>query len=233
MPVEHLLLDEAQDSTERQFEVLLDYIKPKNWFLVGDWRQSIYGFCGARPDILIDISCREGVKTYELSENYRNGKKILDYAKGIIRLAGLKYRDSSYTKYDCEGCVIDREMDFEEIARSIAKKDDYSDWFILTRANADIDIMSRFLKKYNVPFDSFKRSQLNTKELNNKLKENTVKLLTIHAAKGLEADNVIVIGARYFNLEEICISYVAATRARNLLVWVRAPKKRRRIESWI
>lgn len=39
-------------------------------------------------------------------------------------------------------------------------------------------------------------------------------------SKGLEADNVIVIGARQYDLEEKCISYVAATRAKRKLFWL-------------
>ena len=65
------------------------------------------------------------------------------------------------------------------------------------------------------------------------MKENTVKVLTIHTSKGLEADNVIVIGAKFYNTEEKCISYVAATRARNLLVWTRTPQKKKyAVNSW-
>jgi superfamily I DNA/RNA helicase len=60
-------------------------------------------------------------------------------------------------------------------------------------------------------------------------------VLTIHTAKGLEANNVVVIGAKFFNVEERCVSYVAATRARNLLIWTKAParaKKTTMMSSW-
>lgn len=229
--VDYLLLDEAQDSTEEQFKVLLEYVNPKNWFLVGDWRQSIYGFLDARPDILLDLSKRNDVKLYELDENYRNGRKILDYAKGIIRLAGLGYRDESIPMRETDGRVLEREYNPERIAETIKSYGNYGEWFVLSRTNDEIDVMARALKKYGVPYDTFKRSQLNTKELNQKLKEPTVKVLTIHAAKGLEANKVVVIGARFYNLEEKCVSYVAATRARDLLVWTRVPPKRNSFKS--
>ena len=60
------------------------------------------------------------------------------------------------------------------------------------------------------------------------MKANTVKVLTIHSAKGLEANNVIVIGSKFYNLEERCISYVAATRARNWLIWTRMPTRKKK-----
>ena len=47
---------------------------------------------------------------------------------------------------------------------------------------------------------------------------------------------VIVIGAKFFNVEERCVSYVAATRARNLLVWTKMPGKKKykdtSVSSW-
>ena len=92
-----------------------------------------------------------------------------------------------------------------------------------------------YLKTFGVPYDTFKRSELNNKELNERMKANTVKVLTIHSAKGLEANNVIVIGSKFYNLEERCISYVAATRARNWLIWTRMPTRKKKntfVNNW-
>ena len=223
--VEHLLLDESQDSNESHFEFLLDMVQPKNYMLVGDWRQSIYRWNGAFPDYLIGLTRDLSVTTYDLTENYRNGYKILDFARGIISPAGYDYRDYSIPMRGVSGRVMDLEYSPVAIARTLKEKNDYGKWFILTRTNDQIDEISRYLKIEGVPYDTFKRSALDNKELGEKMKENTVKVLTIHTAKGLEADNVIVIGAKFFNVEERCVSYVAATRARNLLVWTKMPSK--------
>ena len=226
--VEHLLLDESQDSNENHFEFLLDMVKPKNYMIVGDHKQSIYRWNGAYPDYLINLSKDYDVTTYDLTENYRNGYKILDFARGIISPAGYDYRDYSIPMRGVSGKVMDLEYSPVAIARTLKDKNDYGKWFILTRTNDQIDEISRYLKIEGVPFDTFKRSALDNKELGQKMKENTVKVLTIHTAKGLEADNVIVIGAKFFNVEERCVSYVAATRARNLLVWTKMPNKPKR-----
>jgi superfamily I DNA/RNA helicase len=98
-----------------------------------------------------------------------------------------------------------------------------------------LDEISFFLKKEGVPIDTFKRSELDNNDLGEKMKQDTVKVLTIHTAKGLEANNVVVIGAKFFNIEERCVSYVAATRAKNLLVWTKMPNKKRmaqKMASW-
>ena len=80
----------------------------------------------------------------------------------------------------------------------------------------------------NIPYDTFKKGNLRDDQLQRKMEENTVKVLTIHTSKGLENDNVVVVGARYYNEEEYRVAYVAATRARKRLIWTSTPKKKRR-----
>ena len=87
------------------------------------------------------------------------------------------------------------------------------------------------LKKNKIPFNTFKQADLSAEEIREKMAENRVKVLTIHSAKGLENDNVIVIGARFWNDEERRIAYVAATRARDLLIWTKKPKKKK-VQNW-
>ena len=237
-PVEHLLLDESQDSNELHFEFLLDMINPKNYLIVGDHKQSIYRWNGAYPDYLINLSKQDDVTTYDLNQNYRNASSILTFAKNIIMVAGYDYRDTSVPMRGVTGKVVsDLEYNPQAIAHTFAQmsSEQYGTWFILTRTNDQIDEIANALARCKVPYDTFKRAQLDNKELNKKMKENTVKVLTIHSAKGLEADNVLVIGAKFFNLEERCISYVAATRARNKLYWTKSSFKKKNyngVISW-
>ena len=65
------------------------------------------------------------------------------------------------------------------------------------------------------------------------MRMNTVKVLTIHSAKGLEAKNVVVIGARFWNEEEKRLSYVAATRARDLLIWMKTKPNRKKAKNTV
>lgn len=230
--VKYLLLDEAQDSTPEQFEFIFDMIQPEEWMIFADWRQSIFRWNGAYPDYIINLINQPFLTYYDLSTNYRCYSEILDFAKSIIRLEGGYYLDFS-KPHNKGGKVINVEYSSDAIAKTIATRKDYGDWFILTRTNDQIDEISRALAKYKIPYDTFKKSQLNSKELNQKMKENTVKVLTIHTSKGLENKNVIVIGARTSNTEETCISYVAATRAKELLVWTIMPNKRRKMQKSI
>lgn len=232
-PVEHLYLDEAQDSNSLHFEFLLDTIKPKNYMLIGDWRQSIYRWNGAEPDYILKLRNRKEVTTYDLNENYRNGSQILDFAKAIIRLNGIDYLDNSIPMVETTGEIDTCEFDIPRIANIVKKKGDYKNWFILCRTNGQVDTVINYFKTVNIPTDSFKRSQFSNAEIKDKMNNDTVKVLTVHAAKGLEAEYVVVLGTNIANEEEKCICYVAATRAKQYLLWVKKQKKtRRNVEMW-
>lgn len=230
--VTHLIVDESQDSTPEQFEFLLDMIEPDNYMLLGDHRQSIYRFANANPDYILNLMESPEVTTYDLSENYRNAPEILRYAQDLIRPLGYDYEDYSIPMRTQRGRIVDVEYSESGIVNTIKRyvsegKANYKDWFVLTRTNAELENIRIALEKAEVPCDTFKRAQLTNKGLKEKMLEDTVKVLTIHTAKGLEADNVVVIGARWRDIEERCINYVAATRARNLLVWTRPVSKRK------
>lgn len=230
--VQYLIVDEFQDSSEDQVHFMIDMIQPDNWMVVGDIRQSIYRWRKARPDLMLELMSRRNVYTFDMDENYRNGSNILQYAKRIINPLGSDYFDFSITMRDEKGTVLEMEYDletlFQHVLRHLAEEgENYGDWFILSRTNAEaINIENYFMSK-GIPCSSFKKGSLSYSALQEKMKENTVKVLTIHQSKGLEAKNVAVVGAQYYNEEERCISYVAATRARDLLIWCKPKKKKK------
>ena len=166
----------------------------------------------------------EDVTIYELNENYRCGQKIIEFARQLIQPLGFSYTDRSKAMREEPGSVLYVEFSPRAIAKTIKERidkgiDKKSDWFVLTRTNAESDLILNELKRVGVACDSFKRKSLTNRDLQEKMRADTVKVLTIHVAKGLEAKNVVVIGGKFMNVEERCICYVAATRARNLLVW--------------
>lgn len=228
----HLVLDEAQDSSPSQFSFVIDMIQPENYILVGDHRQSIYTFADADPTLLTSLAAQPDVKVYELTQNYRNAPEILEYAKSLIQPLGAIYRDRAKAMRQAIGRVLTVEYSGDGIAKTIARRvsegqDKYNDWFILTRTNAQAAQISATLNKYNIPNCTFKKANFDNKGLQEKMKENNVKVLTIHTSKGLEAKNVVVIGAHFRGVEETCLCYVAATRAKDLLVWTFTKKYRK------
>ena len=222
--LEWILLDEAQDSDNLQFHFLFDLINPTHFFVCGDVRQSIYRWKGSRPDLLLELASRDEVVTLDLYENYRNRFNILTFAKKLIAPTGL-YDRSQAMRMDGNGSVEKMEFSYANIINRLTAP--WSDWAILCRTNSEVDNFYIYCKQKNIPCLTFKQGDLTKEELDEKMQSNTVKILTIHSAKGLEWKNVIVTGIRasHMNLEEYSVAYVAATRARDQLIWTYYPKK--------
>ena len=228
--VDYLILDEGQDSTTQQFEFLFDIINPKGWVIFSDHRQSIYGFNGADPNYIIKLMDRSDVAVYYLRNNYRCCDNILNYARSLINKLGFNYIDNSLTKRERPGKIIRTWLDKEKIANYILDTEgNFGDWFVLTRSNAELDEIFEYLQQKGIPCETFKKKDLTADDLKEKMKNDTVKVLTVHTAKGLESRYVIVSGVRCYNDEETRVAYVAATRARDLLIWGigSAPKPKR------
>lgn len=227
-----ILLDEAQDSDKLQFNFLFNQIAPENFFVVGDPKQAIYGFKGSDYHLIYYLVRKYGATMFDMNENYRNSSKILTFAKDLIKPTGLL--DQSISMTGTCGEVFQIPFSTQIIIDAIKEDGNYKNWAILTRTNKEIYDISYCLKINNIPFDTFKQGDLTKDELSEKMTQDTVKVLTVHSAKGLEWDNVIVVGMRYYNNEERNVCYVAATRARKKLMWMRtaAPKRKASIPSY-
>lgn len=228
--IDYLLLDEAQDSSLLHFNFILSYLRPRHCFFCGDLNQSIFSFNGSKPEILEDLISNGIFKLYVLKYNYRNDREILKFAKKFTRYNILP--DISKSVIDNKGIVSNvSNKNLNYIYNLIKNNGNYNKWFILTRTNKDLDKIYSYLKN-KIPCDSFKRNELELNEFNEKMKNNSVKILTIHTAKGLENDYVIVSGARTYNNEEKNISYVAATRAKERLYWSNKELSRKQTVTW-
>ena len=83
----HVLIDEFQDTNEYIWGIV-QRLDPENVFLVGDVDQCLYGFNGARPDIMVGISdCRLGIgdfRLYKMENNYRCPEDVVVKADRLI-----------------------------------------------------------------------------------------------------------------------------------------------------
>jgi DNA helicase-2/ATP-dependent DNA helicase PcrA len=78
-------VDEAQDLNEAQYAVLCALCGPtyKNLMLVGDDKQSIYGFNKSSPVYMERFQRDFQAKTIELTQNFRSSRAVVDAAKAI------------------------------------------------------------------------------------------------------------------------------------------------------
>jgi superfamily I DNA/RNA helicase len=205
--VDALFVDEFQDIDPVQLQVF-DLVQAEKRFYIGDPDQSIYLFRGACAEVFDSL---EDFSTYELEVNYRSYQEILDFAstmkkmadEGLINSIGkLDYVDRSHIKADrgFGGSVICinppaminyiTHADYYDPVIAVSEELKLT-YHILCRTNKEV----KKLQELGYSFVS-----------------------TIHQAKGLEYDNVVVIDFELSSEEEVNIAYVALTRAKNRLL---------------
>jgi DNA helicase-2/ATP-dependent DNA helicase PcrA len=82
----HLLVDEFQDTSELQVDILklIAGTGCTTVFLVGDPEQSIYGFAGARRNLMFEFAQHLGAKSFPLSGNFRSSTPVVRSAELLL-----------------------------------------------------------------------------------------------------------------------------------------------------
>ncbi|MEW6074055.1 MAG: UvrD-helicase domain-containing protein [Planctomycetota bacterium] len=94
--IDHVLLDEFQDTAPAQWrvlsplvdEVLADGTGWRSFFCVGDEKQSIYGWRQAEPRLLGSLAARPGLVPEPLARSYRSSSVVLDAVNAFFAGAG-------------------------------------------------------------------------------------------------------------------------------------------------
>ena len=161
----YILVDEYQDTNRIQYEILKLLAHPKdNLFAVGDDDQSIYGFRGARPEIMLGFQQEfPGAKTITLEINYRCPAVVTDTSARLIGNNVHRYskslRAARKTAADEWVNVVKVKDDQEENRRILQRIDEarkqgiaYSDMAILYRTNENPRRLSVLLRSKGVPY---------------------------------------------------------------------------------
>lgn len=217
--VSFLALDEAQDSSSSQFEFIFDMISPKAFIIFGDVRQSIYGFNGANPKLILSLAREDGVTVYDMVENHRNSAEVILYSNSIVdRMKSIPR--THVVGMRSEVGLVKKTAESTIVKLIKANGNSYGDWAILCRTNKRIyEIMAR-LKASGIPAITFRQAQGSSSDLSAKMGENSVKVLTVHSSKGLQWPKVIVADQNWSSEENLRLMYVAVTRTMDDLYMV-------------
>lgn len=157
-------VDEFQDINSTQYDLIrLIAGGHGNIFAVGDEDQSIYGWRGARIDIILNFEKDfPAAKIYKLEQNYRSTAHILNCANRVIannkqRIGDKKLWTSKSGGAPVSFCSVgnDRdEADFvvQKISMLLAEGYKYRDFAILTRINALTRPFEERLNLYGLPY---------------------------------------------------------------------------------
>ncbi|WP_270567482.1 ATP-dependent helicase, partial [Clostridium beijerinckii] len=154
----YILLDEGQDTSKLQFEIIKLLIKPKNnIFIVADDDQTIYDFRGACPEQLLEIkSFLPNIKTYFMEQNFRSTKEIISVANNVIRNNKSRYDKTMFTNKKESGKSVDliyledtQEQSKYIVEHIINKKNDIA---LLYRNNLSAIPVANMLYKNGIRF---------------------------------------------------------------------------------
>ncbi len=247
-----IFVDETQDMNPLQLGLLREMAgDDPDLFCVGDPNQSIYGFNGASPQVMVDLlETWPDTVVLDLTRNHRSTARIVAVADTLLEAgaAGL-----NPARDDGEVPMVRAYDTDDEEARHVAawlaaRHRPGSPWrsmAVLARTNAQLEPVAAALEAAGVPFekrgpehspasDLMAGPEPWTRRLDDD-EADAVALSTIHRAKGLEFAHVAAIGWAEGQLphytsthpselaEEQRLAYVALTRAEStlLITWSR------------
>lgn len=160
---QYILVDEFQDVNQAQYDVVRMLAAPQdNLFVVGDDDQSVYGFRGAKPGIMMEfMKDYPKVRQILLDVNYRSSGYIV---KGALRVIGnnkirfekkieaFRKPDETVHVQEVKDPVQEAEYVLERIREYREKGVSYTEMAVLYRTNVDARAMSELMTEYQIPF---------------------------------------------------------------------------------
>ena len=168
----YIIVDEFQDTSTIRFNLVnkLRIINNAFLFVVGDDYQSIYHFSGCNINLFLDFpKLIPNSHVLKLKYTYRNSQELIDIAaKFVMKNKKQISKDLISNKHITNPIefiyYINPQKSFEKLYKKVKKIN--PDLLVLGRNNKDILEFSQ---------------------------DNSINYLTVHSAKGLEAENVILI----------------------------------------
>lgn len=161
---QYILIDEFQDINRVQYEVIRMLAAPRyNLFVVGDDDQSIYGFRGAKPELMLYMKQEfPSLRTISLTVNYRSTEFITGAAARVIlhndtrfykRVQSFRGRGQNVHVQE----VLDEQEEAQYVTEEIQKKLDQGikpgEIAVLFRTAVQARMISEILSEHRIPFE--------------------------------------------------------------------------------
>lgn len=190
-PYRYIIVDEYQDISNDRFQLLYAIKKkyPCHIIAVGDDWQSIFGFSGSEIALFTQFKIYfPEAKVFKITNTYRNSQELIDMVGSFVMKNSFQIQKQLISRKHLDYPIIllpwlfGKEKKLESVLSYISKLRNHSIVFLLGRYHQDFDIKEyRFLELKNEKIYAPKYSNL------------TIEFLTIHSAKGLGADEVILL----------------------------------------
>ena len=162
--ISHILIDEFQDTSIVQYDILkpiieeifsgMSYKGRRTLFFVGDHKQSIYRFRGAKKELIEQVSNHAQISNRELDTNYRSSQSVVDFVnESFIRI----YAKGDYTFQKCHS----QRVGYVEMTTIRGDKDELQESFrsqLITKVKLFLD---EGYPEHSITILSFKNKDLN------------------------------------------------------------------------
>ncbi|MDQ0190315.1 ATP-binding domain-containing protein [Alicyclobacillus cycloheptanicus] len=217
---DHVVIDEAQDFSPLQIEVLKAHCPTGSFTILGDLAQSIHTYQGISSwDSFLELFPKDASRYFQLDVSYRSTTEIIEFANRIItRFPGFiparpVFRSGDPVRVD-EIAADDR---FCAAAQAVAElqQQGANTVAVLCRTEADCEPYYRALADAGIDAQQIDASRQQY--------HGGVSVLPVYLAKGLEFDAVVIVDADALHYRETAsdarLLYVGCTRALHHL-WV-------------
>ena len=209
--IDALFVDEFQDVDPIQLEIF-KLVDAKKKVYIGDAQQSIYQFRGAVEEVFDSL---EGFTPYSLDINYRSHQEIIDYATTVYNEAKKQNEEDEIINI----CWVN----YYESSPIICERGNGGQVYIIDQLGLCEDVVNNVHVSDTLTISSLlaaKGTQIlcrSNKQVKKLQAHGIENVSTIHQAKGLEYNAVILADFPIDNDEERNIAYVGMTRAKNTL----------------
>ncbi|MEG0570565.1 MAG: ATP-dependent helicase [Oscillospiraceae bacterium] len=151
---QYINIDEAQDTTKIQHEIIKIISRESIVFMVGDEDQTVYSFLGAYPQALLKFSdYYEDAVLLKLEQNYRSNSDIVIKANRFIKRNKMRYQKEMYCNNNRTSSIKTIRLNdfieqYDKIIKLINDKNDNDVVAILYRNNdSSVAIIDKLLQE--------------------------------------------------------------------------------------
>ena len=201
--IRHLVIDEMQDYSYLQY-VILQNMFSCSMIILGDKAQAVDDIPQDVLTFLPKIFGKQ-VRKIEMNRSYRNTVEIAEYASAITNVTGIKYLER-HGKPVVKEQVPSKKEALEKVLNSAnLGVEGYETAAVLTMTEVEAKEAYAYLKK--------KREDVSYVNRDSFLFKKGITVTTYYLAKGLEFDQVFILGGDKANAFYPQYQYIAATRA--------------------
>lgn len=230
--IRYLLIDEFQDTNMLQYAIMTHLIKAgTSVFAVGDPDQSIYRFRGANHHIITRYVRDYHATVMRLEMNYRSQSHIIRCANNLIGFNKDRIKKTLHTEKNDEkrtvSHILFESMETEadaiiKLVRTlIGNRIPPGEIAVLFRNHERAYILEAALIQAEMAYDS--------EDDDNETSGYGIRLMTIHRAKGLEFDAVIILGLEAGILPSDRENRISETEEERRLMFVGVTRARREL----